>query len=80
MVLNSTEQIIQANRTDEIYAAVICFTLSVFGIITNGAAVVVIITAKNLQNAFGYSCMSHAVGDLGVLIIFAIWIPLHLIL
>ncbi|EJW70870.1 hypothetical protein WUBG_18224, partial [Wuchereria bancrofti] len=54
--------------------------LSVFGIITNGAAVVVIITAKNLQNAFGYSCMSHAVGDLGVLIIFAIWIPLHLIL
>nr|CRZ25111.1 Bm2750 [Brugia malayi] len=77
MVLNSTEQIIHSNRADEIYAAVICFTLSVFGIITNGAAIVVIIAAKNLQNAFGYSCMSHAVGDLGVLIIFAIWIPLQ---
>ncbi|EFO28189.1 hypothetical protein LOAG_00291 [Loa loa] len=80
MVLNSTEQVMQASRTDEIYAAVICFTLAVLGIITNGLAVAIIVSAKNLQNAFGYSCMSHAIGDLGVLVIFATWLPIQFIL
>uniref|UniRef100_A0A0R3RX30 7TM_GPCR_Srx domain-containing protein n=1 Tax=Elaeophora elaphi TaxID=1147741 RepID=A0A0R3RX30_9BILA len=70
----------QANsRSDEIFAAVISFTLAVMGIATNGVAVTVIASAKHLQNAFGYSCMSHAIGDIGVLIVFATWIPFQLL-
>ncbi|CAG9535455.1 unnamed protein product [Cercopithifilaria johnstoni] len=71
---------IPASRNEEIYAAVICFTLSVLGIITNGIAVAVIASEKHLKNAFGYSCMSHAIGSLGVLVIFVTWVPIQFIL
>uniref|UniRef100_A0A2K6WBV2 G_PROTEIN_RECEP_F1_2 domain-containing protein n=2 Tax=Onchocerca TaxID=6281 RepID=A0A2K6WBV2_ONCVO len=74
------EQVVQPSRSDEIYAAVISLTLSVLGIITNGAAIVVIASTKHMHNAFGYVCVSQAVGDLGVLIVFATWVPAKLIL
>ncbi|MCP9264587.1 hypothetical protein DINM_022699 [Dirofilaria immitis] len=64
----------QDNRPNEIYAAAISFTLAIIGIMTNGAAIAIIACSKHLQNAFGYACMSHAIGDVGVLLIFATWI------
>lgn len=69
----------EVSRLDEIYASIITFTLALVGIITNGAAVGVILHMRHLHNAFGYSCMSHAIGGLGVLVIFAIWVPFQLL-
>ncbi|KAM3716789.1 Serpentine receptor class X [Dirofilaria immitis] len=57
-----------------------CNRLAIIGIMTNGAAIAIIACSKHLQNAFGYACMSHAIGDVGVLLIFATWVPIQFIL
>uniref|UniRef100_A0A915AFR5 G-protein coupled receptors family 1 profile domain-containing protein n=1 Tax=Parascaris univalens TaxID=6257 RepID=A0A915AFR5_PARUN len=47
---------------------------------TNGISAFIIFKMDHLRNAFGYSCASHAFGNLGVLLIFAFWAAPLLIL
>ncbi|VDN52755.1 unnamed protein product [Dracunculus medinensis] len=55
-------------------AALIVGTLGIFGIILNGLSIYTVLKTTNLRNAFGYSTISHAIGGMGVLLIFSIWV------
>ncbi|VDM26310.1 unnamed protein product [Toxocara canis] len=68
------------NKDDDIVAAVAIFIVAVVGIVTNGMSAFTIFKMEHLRNAFGYSCASHAFGNLGVLFIFAFWAAPLLIL
>ncbi|VDK19936.1 unnamed protein product [Anisakis simplex] len=62
-----------SDLTDDIIAAGAIFVVAIIGIVTNGMSAATIFKMDHLRNAFGYSCASHAVGNLGVLLIYAIW-------
>lgn len=71
----------KTTENEEMSIMVNCFSLAninaikvaIIGITTNGMSAFIIFKMDHLRNAFGYSCASHAFGNLGVLLIFAFW-------
>ncbi|KAK6020241.1 hypothetical protein OSTOST_14108, partial [Ostertagia ostertagi] len=61
------------DRSDEIIAGIIMFTVSVVGSVLNVSAVVLIYRTPSFHNAFGFICASHLLADVGVLVIFMFW-------
>ncbi|VDN54759.1 unnamed protein product [Dracunculus medinensis] len=58
---------------DDVIATTLVFVVAMIGLSTNGISAFVVFKADHLRNAFGYSCATHAAGNIGVLLIFAFW-------
>ncbi|KAK0422179.1 hypothetical protein QR680_007415 [Steinernema hermaphroditum] len=54
-------------------AAFILFTWAQIGLAINIFAIILIWRNKHMRNAFGYLCLSHEIGDIGVLLLYAFW-------
>ncbi|KAJ1366394.1 hypothetical protein KIN20_027042 [Parelaphostrongylus tenuis] len=61
-------------RSENIAASTIMAVMGVFGLVSNGAAVLAVRYNPALRNSFGLLCLSHTLANTGALLIFVFWI------
>uniref|UniRef100_A0A1I7ZSV1 G_PROTEIN_RECEP_F1_2 domain-containing protein n=1 Tax=Steinernema glaseri TaxID=37863 RepID=A0A1I7ZSV1_9BILA len=54
-------------------AALVIFAWAMIGLSVNIFAIILTWRNKHMANAFGYLCLSHEIGDIGVLLLYAFW-------
>ncbi|KAK6054731.1 hypothetical protein COOONC_07764 [Cooperia oncophora] len=51
-----------------------CKIVGVFGLLSNGAAMLTVRYNPVLRNSFGLLCFSHTLANFGVLLVFTLWV------
>lgn len=65
---------------DDVAISAVVALVGVFGLASNSAAIVAVMTNPVLKNAFGLLCLSHSIANFGVLLVFTFWVtPMTLI-
>ncbi|KAJ1366523.1 hypothetical protein KIN20_027201, partial [Parelaphostrongylus tenuis] len=59
---------------ENIAVSVIMTAIGVIGLVSNGAAIVIVRSNPALQNSFGQLCLSQSIANMGALLVLAFWI------
>ncbi|VDP35275.1 unnamed protein product [Heligmosomoides polygyrus] len=59
---------------DDVAISAVVALVGVFGLASNSAAIVAVMTNPVLKNAFGLLCLSHSIANFGVLLVFTCWV------
>ncbi|KAJ1363273.1 hypothetical protein KIN20_023104, partial [Parelaphostrongylus tenuis] len=60
-------------HTENVLVSVIMAVVGVFGLVSNGTALLALRYNPALQNLFGFLCFSHTVANIGSLLVFVFW-------
>ncbi|KAJ1371471.1 hypothetical protein KIN20_033428 [Parelaphostrongylus tenuis] len=60
--------------TENIAVSTIMAVVGMFGLVSNGAAMIAIRCNPTLRNSFGLLCLSHCIVNSGFLLVFVFWI------
>ncbi|KAJ1361884.1 hypothetical protein KIN20_021251 [Parelaphostrongylus tenuis] len=60
-------------HTENVLVSVIMAVVGVFGLVSNGTALLALRYNPALKNLFGLLCFSHTVANIGSLLVFVFW-------
>ncbi|KAJ1357751.1 hypothetical protein KIN20_015961 [Parelaphostrongylus tenuis] len=61
-------------HVENIVVSVVIAVVGVFGLVSNGAAILAVRYNPLLRNSFGLLCLSHSIANMGVLLVLVFWI------
>ncbi|KAJ1358322.1 hypothetical protein KIN20_016725 [Parelaphostrongylus tenuis] len=61
-------------HTENIAVSLIIAVIGVFGLLSNGSAILAVRYNPALRNAFGLLCLSHVIASIGSLLVHVLWI------
>ncbi|EPB76555.1 hypothetical protein ANCCEY_04334 [Ancylostoma ceylanicum] len=72
--MSSNLTTVAQNPADNFAVSAIMAAIGIFGLLSNGAAMLSVWCNPILRNSFGVLCFSHSIANFGVLLVFVFWL------